>query len=306
MTTYPINFTLNPSIQNRSGKNWKLNNKTGQQIASGKTPVNMRPAVNKFAGLKYDGNNFRARPMKHWRKQYSNVNPSAIGGSTLPKNLLHYTDTPGGTTISNSLESQCLDCSYNIIVPDELVAFRSKDTLNNKVGEYYPSSFAQMINYNNPKSELSGDYAQCLYICDPQKNAQNKVRYPSAVNTNKSKPKYYQSNSSYLQSKCATFKQNQGNVAHCNSSCSVYKPNNAQYSQQGAVSSSSRIDRLKYNTINKFASNFTKDVNFGPSVANAYAYSGRPEAPFTIKNKMSNCKSNISQYHINGNKNLNC
>ena len=74
----------------------------------------------------------------------------------------------------------------------------------------------------------------------------------------------------YLQSKCKTIKQNSFNFSTNNTglpanayrgqcttskdcSCAVvtYKPNNKKYSQQGAVSSGTRLARLKYNAITK-------------------------------------------------------
>jgi hypothetical protein len=61
-----------------------------------------------------------------------------------------------------------------------------------------------------------------------------------------------------------------------------YKPNNHQYAQQGAVSSSSRITRLKYNAITNSASSYRN--SFGPHVANALAY-GVPANGYTVKDK---------------------
>lgn len=62
-----------------------------------------------------------------------------------------------------------------------------------------------------------------------------------------------------------------------------YKPNNHQYAQQGAVSSSSRITRLKYNAITNSASSYRN--SFGPHVANALAY-GVPANGYTVKDKL--------------------
>jgi hypothetical protein len=62
-----------------------------------------------------------------------------------------------------------------------------------------------------------------------------------------------------------------------------YKPNNHQYAQQGAVSSSSRITRLKYNAITNSASSYRNA--FGPHVANALAY-GVPANGYTVKDKL--------------------
>jgi hypothetical protein len=74
---------------------------------------------------------------------------------------------------------------------------------------------------------------------------------------------YSQSTSEYLNSRCKTFNQRSFNFDYNNETkegyancgdelkCSkvIYKPNNAKYVQQGAVSSSARILRLKYNNI---------------------------------------------------------
>ena len=62
-----------------------------------------------------------------------------------------------------------------------------------------------------------------------------------------------------------------------------YKPNNYQYGQQGAVDSSSRIARLKYNVITDSAATYTTAL--GRAVANALAY-GVPEGGYTIKDKI--------------------
>lgn len=62
-----------------------------------------------------------------------------------------------------------------------------------------------------------------------------------------------------------------------------YKPNNPQYGSQGAVSSSSRIARLKYNSITN--SSVAYNTAFGPAVANALAY-GVPSPGYTEKDKI--------------------
>ena len=78
--------------------------------------------------------------------------------------------------------------------------------------------------------------------------------------------KYYTSNNEYLKARCRTFDQRSFHftnadgdlIANCcdssryvSGNCSkvVYKPNNTQFSTQGAVSSSDRLFRLRYNTI---------------------------------------------------------
>ena len=178
----------------------------------------------------------------------------------------------------------------------------------------------------------------CVNICDPPTKAKQRVRTSSRINNPAlcQRP-YYFTNSSYLRSRCKTFKQNQYHYdskvdpsiglpepnAPCNSSnkkgccgksaaCSkayrtncpsknklsdcngnivgcqkatYYKPNNCQFSQQGGVSSSSRLLRLKLNTINSSANSVNK--SYGKSTASALSYSGRPQAPFVNKDKMN-------------------
>ena len=62
-----------------------------------------------------------------------------------------------------------------------------------------------------------------------------------------------------------------------------YKPNNYQFAQQGGVSSSSRITRLKYNTITNNTANF--QTAYGQAAANALAY-GVSDQVYTIKDKI--------------------
>lgn len=67
-------------------------------------------------------------------------------------------------------------------------------------------------------------------------------------------------------------------------SCTTWKPSNLYYNQDGGVSNSTNINKIKYNEIQKTAK--TMMSVFDKSVANAYAYSGKTEAPFTIKSKI--------------------
>ena len=72
-------------------------------------------------------------------------------------------------------------------------------------------------------------------------------------------------------------------------STTIYKPNNAQYGVQGAVSSGSRIDRLKYNIITKNGNSFRSA--WGDEGANAGKYRGTT-TPYFLKNKYQSCVNN--------------
>jgi len=87
-------------------------------------------------------------------------------------------------------------------------------------------------------------------------------------------------------------------------STAIYKPSNPQFQVQGAVDSSSRIARLKYNTITKNAAGFS--TAFGAQAANAAKYSANSNGPYFIKNKVFNsqqCRTS-SLVFTNGNSNV--
>ncbi len=76
-----------------------------------------------------------------------------------------------------------------------------------------------------------------------------------------------------------------------------YKPNNHQFAQQGAVSSSSRITRLKYNAITNSAATYRNA--FGTHVANALSY-GVPANGYTVKDKLGYPLPNTPTFSFSG------
>lgn len=67
------------------------------------------------------------------------------------------------------------------------------------------------------------------------------------------------------------------------SGTAIFKPNNRQYSCQGAVDSSTRLDRLKQTTVNKNAASLK--AAFGTEGASACAYRGISDTPYFLKSK---------------------
>ena len=63
----------------------------------------------------------------------------------------------------------------------------------------------------------------------------------------------------------------------------IFKPNNRQYSCQGAVDSSTRIDKLKQTAVNKNAASLR--AAFGTEGASACAYRGISDTPYFLKSK---------------------
>ena len=79
----------------------------------------------------------------------------------------------------------------------------------------------------------------------------------------------------------------------------IYKPNNREFSIQGAVDSSTRIDRLKLKTITKNANSMGGRNGRGPfgmEGVNANTYRGNFNAPYFLKSKNETCNN----HHRNG------
>lgn len=244
---------------------------------------------------------FKAGPIKHWRKQLIPTEGSGHGKTAIGMP----SDLPGGLTNVGVATNPCLECGYNL-----------KNLL-----------FAEAINvFDSGVKQLNeeGDGVVCT-ACNPENNIIKSA-------TTKLRKKYYSDTKGYLKSRCLTYDQRlsgnrvEGNIyinpnntpawpsdsplgsqvratLDCSISCStpittIYKPNNTQYATQGAVSSSSRLTRLKLNTINDNGSSFR--TAFGEQAANAGKYHGTSTAPYFIKSKINTCVSGL--HHRNGNK----
>ena len=149
------------------------------------------------------------------------------------------------------------------------------------------------------------------YLQSRSKTYENKL-----YNTNISGHSYYDADGNYIHptdnlsttsshfhghSKCDP--DNVTNKANCK--ITVYKPNNQQYGVQGAVDSSSRLERLKLNTITKNYSTFYKTDTWGTTGYSTTEnpnihYTGNPVAPYFIKSKVTKPKI----FHRQGSKQL--
>ena len=256
-------------------------------------PVWSRPLMNNNSNTN-TGTSFAARPIKHWRKQLIPAANTGISGRTSVGMPM---DRPGGSVYLGATVD-CLNCRVNLA---ELIP-----TTKNTV-------------FNSTK-DASGN---CV-ACNPETNI-----IKSAVTL--LKKNYYSDTKSYLQSRSQTYDQKlstnpipdnsytsppsdspTGSQVYYTDSCSkkcttnnsrvttIYKPNNQQYSQQGAVDSSSRLDRLKYNTINKNGKSFK--TAWGNQGANAGSYKGTSDAPYFLKSKYQVC---VPQ-HRDGDKTTSC
>lgn len=177
---------------------------------------------------------FNANPIKHYRKQYSNVS------SFSNNSMIGFLDKPGNYIVTNS--NACKDCglqsSQNIII-----------TLFNKT-EY--SAQPEDWSYDSSKNKMI-----CIG-CNPQSMVIK--RATTVIDST-----YCTTNKEYLYKKCKTFGQNQANFVEnstqldsegtmtteaCNRdifNCKItFNPSNQKYKTQGPITSSSRISALKY------------------------------------------------------------
>ena len=103
-------------VKTRTGENWKYNVDEDNIVNTETIPGNMRPATNKDPRVSYPGNNFRANPIKHWKKQYSQVGDSQDIVKT--KQVNEFYDIPGATIVRNADSEtspyNCDDCGEGI------------------------------------------------------------------------------------------------------------------------------------------------------------------------------------------------
>ena len=251
---------------------------------------------------------FRARPIKHWRKQLNPFYESGRSRTGIGMPM----DVPGGSVYLGAKSTECIICAD----PETTHAAGFKENIekNNKIVAPIPSDQW----YDEAESRVV-----CV-ACNPETNI-----IKSAVTLlNKN---YYSDTHAYLHSRCQTYDQKlsanpvpgiqyfapngqplwptsepNGPQVRLTDDCpvgcqpsadaagtgaktvtTIYKPNNAQYAVQGAVDSSSRITRLKYNTITKNAASFR--AAWGANGANAGKYQGTSTAPYFLKTKYQPC-----------------
>ena len=281
---------------------------------------------------KSNGPNFKARPIKHWRRQ---LRPSTFGGLTSSGSrvaTIKLATTPGGEIYrANSANCSCADLTNggNAYTISEKFTKQGENSLtaaslangvkvqnNGYVQIGNPLLLAGTdVNYQI----LTGLYNTKCISCTPEA----RVIKPSTTLLSKA---YYTTHEAYMKSRTNTYEQKQLTVPiqgendnyyaadgqlkwpsdsptgpqvyatteeynpqstqTCNgrrAGTTIFKPNNRQYSCQGAVDSSTRLDRLKQTTVNKNAASLK--AAFGSEGASACAYRGISDTPYFLKSK---------------------
>ena len=301
-----------------SNVSWK--GEAGQKpVWNGIVASNSRPSENGIAQNPEDYQSAfgTARPLKLWRKQLVPPQPTT---SSLNKVGVDQAMAPGGTVMTGSI-SDCADCGGATDVGFTKTLIQGN---NSYLTEQTPNNVhSGAVKLFNPET---GVLEACV-SCDPTSNV---IKSATTVLDKK----YYSDSSAYLKARCKSYAQksstipiagntyinpngtpaiptdsNTGSQAfkmgNCSQQCpgteipiTIYKPSNSNFGVQGAVSSSTRIMRLKQNTVNNNASSFASA--YGMAAVNAARYSANPVAPYFIKSKENKC--NRSTYFRTGKK----
>ena len=210
-----------------------------------------------------NGSRFAASPIKHWRKQYSSSNMS---GSNMSIGMPM--DRPGGIVPVANEMIHCITCRGAISMKDDLVQEVSSCKSCNPIK---PNMQISETMYNDTKAYLSSrclTYDQKLSIT---KNPDVTYFSPEGIPLEPS--------DSVLGSQV----RETNNCYNYNCNNTIYKPNNSQFAQQGAVSSGSRLARLKYNTLNRNGAIFNSAT--GAVGINSGLYQTENSPSYYTKNK---------------------
>ena len=277
---------------------WK--GKTFSQITADIRKNVVNPSVNNTILTKHAI--MKPLPLKIYRKEIASVSLNTCNRRVSSK--VFSFETPGAT-ITNSKISDTLANGY---------ANTIDMTLPNLKGEYPGSSCDANILVSNPVTDN-----RCL---SAQNNAKRRVRSSGMIarkfNVVNNNDTYYTNTNQYLDSRNKKFTQNSyhmlraGNAAnlpgtaaalsnvyasntisHCKGANTdalttayvpvYYKPNNSRFAEQGAVSSSARILRLKYDTVTGAGAKL--QASFGKATANALAYSTTDSSIASLKSR---------------------
>ena len=244
-------------------------------------------------------------PIKHWRKQLipagvSGKSPSSMSiqdrpaansiiandcCSDEPGNLIQYEIVKSPFSVASHLDTLrgkdrrniCQDCD-----PDDPILVNTSGIKDAKVQQFNfdTKSYLRSRNKSFISNQTGSMNTDTIYS----------TKSPSGCC---SVPIPYSDNISGTQNRTSFVSPPQSDDACKNKPVNIIvKPNNQQFFQQGAVSSSSRIERLKYNTVTANASGFS--TAWGAAAANAGKYRADGTGPYFIKSKVNKCT--VSDY----------
>ena len=317
----PLNFRTSNSLITTRVPHYATKTTTANSVVPGLHRPNTNGVPSNIHQHDFDGPEFKARPIKHWRRQLVPTTINTGSGITGPSQPIGSSgqrnatvgllmDRPGAVSYVGDASCECVQQPGNSYTISEyfLEVPKNKGTIVENQGVV-----------NNGDYEINtGIYSTRCIGCNPQNNV---IKSASSLLSRA----YYSDTTGYLKSRCKTYQQNASinrtsgvtylgpdgqhiwatssangsqvyqtndiynprvNPYECGGSGAstvIFKPNNYQYSVQGAVDSSTRIEKLKLNTINTNANSLRSA--FGNEAASACRFTGSGDTPYFLKNK---------------------
>jgi hypothetical protein len=322
----PQNFKSSNTLVTTRKPHYATKVDTAFNIVPGMHRPNANDVPNNLEQHDFIGPEFKARPLKHWRRQLVPTKPSSDNSTQKRMSRVYFMDTPGSTIYkTNDDTCKCIvDTGHN--------SFEIADAFNkNKftIGTNLQTGRTKLQNNGqinvpiiNTEPAIDANYhiytgvfdTVCI-ACNPEAN----VIKSGIVTQSQSQ---YSSMSQYLESRCRTYAQRESTTKlpdgtyypyptnnipftflypdneplgpqvyqpkNCanpkiynnnalntppNNYCStIYKPNNPQFARQGAVSGSTRLQKLKSDTIT--SNGFSYYSAYGATMANAGNFQG--------------------------------
>ena len=322
----PLNFRTSNSLITTRVPHYATKTTTANSVVPGLHRPNTNGVPSNIHQHDFDGPEFKARPIKHWRRQLvptsintgsgiSGSGPSQPIGSSGQRNATVglLMDRPGAVSYVGNASCECVQQPGNSYTISEhfLEVPKNKGTIVENKG----------VVDNGDYEINTGIYNTKCIGCNPQNNV---IKSASSLLSRA----YYSDTTGYLKSRCKTYQQNAsinrtsgvtyldpngqhiwatssangsqvyqtndiynprvnphacGGSGASGASTVIFKPNNYQYSVQGAVDSSTRIEKLKLNTINTNANSLRSA--FGNEAASACRFTGSGDTPYFLKNK---------------------
>jgi hypothetical protein len=222
----------------------------------GKTFNQITSSIKKNPGINNNNNGihnlFLPNPLKIYRREIANN--SIVNTCTKHSSIkIDEFDRPGGSIINTTFD------------------INKNNGLVNTIDNTLPNNICE-------------EPGTCMKFLSPADNARRRVRSAGMIKQKydpKNRAKYYTDTNQYLTSRNITFEKNQFRYPTSDPSyCVIYNPNNKQFAQQGAVTSSSLIAKVKYDTVNTAA--LQSALPLGVATSNALAY-GVPDNGYTAK-----------------------
>lgn len=333
----PQNFKSSNTLVTTRQPHYATKIDTAFNIIPGMHRPNANGAPNNLDQHDFIGPEFKARPLKHWRRQLVPTNPSNTNDSSTQKRMsrVYFMETPGSTIYKKNKDT-CKCIVDNVVDSvDRSNSFEIAESFNkNNIDTGIKVQNNGQINIPLSDSSVNetnyhiytGVFDSRCIACNPQNNV-----IKSGITTQSQA--YYGSKLQYLESRCRTYAQRESTTKlpngtyypnptnipfiflypndnpqgpqvyepkNCanpkiyndnalntppNNYCrTIYKPNNPQFARQGAVSGSTRIQKLKSDTIT--SNGFSYYSAYGATMANAGNFQGTNESNnYFVKNR---------------------